>query len=520
MIRRRMWWEPIVVALLIAVGSPLARAQPPPASFPPDVRPSPNICLPGSGSLGWCGDRGPATRAKLAGPQDLAEAPDGSLLVADTFNQVVRRIDPHGKITTIAGAGARGPARHDVPAQRATFRNPRGLAMDVDGSVLIADAGNAAIRRITTVGRVITFADAGFVRPTDVAVLPGGDYAVADAGGDRVLRVAPNGTVSPLAGTGERGFSGDGRPALEARLDRPVAIAPSRAGLLVADSGNGVVRRIDTYGTISTVAGMSRGTTPTGTPGQRLALGSPNGVVATAGGGFAVSDSARIWSVSKRGEVQPLAGTSRSGFNTDRGRALETRLDHPGRLVAGRDASLLIADSGNDRIRRVTVSGTMTTVAGSGRPHTRLADVVKAPFRSRPRHNKGRRLFPWVGPVVLFTDQLQRTYPAKAVPMASPDCGDSTTKANLLKIRPYSADVVKAKRKPAKIGFGVSFDARIAAYAWRRHLAYGKRTKMMRAGSRSIKLRGRLRPGRYVAVVVGKAKGGDRRCDARRLKVR
>src|SRR4051794_5873711 len=156
-------------AAVLLAGGAVAWAQT--ATTPPAVDPSPNICLAGTGSLGWCGDGGPARKAKLAAPRDVAVAADGSLVVADTGNQVIRRIAADGTISTIAGFGVRGPAVPRVSARRARFRNPAGVAVDRDGSVLVADTGNHALRRVGLTGVVTTIAGHGLTRPTDVAVL-------------------------------------------------------------------------------------------------------------------------------------------------------------------------------------------------------------------------------------------------------------------------------------------------------------------------------------------------------------
>jgi hypothetical protein len=303
---------------------------------PPPVAPSPNVCLRGTGSLGWCGDGGPATRAKLARPGDVAVAPDGALVVADTQNQVIRRIDTAGVITTIAGTGARGRAPGSVSARRATFRYPRGVAVDGDGSVLVADSGNDALRRIDGSGWVTTIA-AGLRGVADVVVAAPGEYLVAAAGEDRVVRVSADGTKTPLAGSGRRGFSGDGGPADRARLDAPSALAVSADGLLIADTGNGVVRLVAPDNRISTVAGRPPAAAPGPTQATRVALGRPLGVTATPDGGFVVGASALLWQVAPGGVAHVLAGTARPGFNTDSGTALSTRLE-PTQLALGATA--------------------------------------------------------------------------------------------------------------------------------------------------------------------------------------
>ena len=197
-------FTPVVVAALAA-----GLAAPCPAfGQVPVGRPSPNICLLGTGSRGWCGDGGPARTAKLAHPRDVAVAPDGALVIADMDNQVIRRVNPDGRIVTLAGTGLRGNAEDRVDAESATFRNPMGVAIDLDGSVLVADTGNQSLRRIGTDG-VVRIVRRGLAEPSDVVVLPDGSYVVPEPPRDRVVRVSrDDGSVSLLAGSGALGFSG------------------------------------------------------------------------------------------------------------------------------------------------------------------------------------------------------------------------------------------------------------------------------------------------------------------------
>jgi NHL repeat len=323
--------------------------------------------------------RRPRDARQTCRPGDVAVTPDGALVVADTQNQVIRRIDTAGVITTIAGTGARGRAPGSVSARRATFRYPRGVAVDGDGSVLVADSGNDALRRIDGSGWVTTIA-AGLRGVADVVVAAPGEYLVAAAGEDRVVRVSADGTKTPLAGSGRRGFSGDGGPADRARLDAPSALAVSADGLLIADTGNGVVRLVAPDNRISTVAGRPPAAAPGPTQATRVALGRPLGVTATPDGGFVVGASAVLWQVAPGGVAHVLAGTARPGFNTDSGTALSTRLE-PTQLALAGDGAIVLADTRNDRVRRVAL-GRVETLAGSGRPSLRLAPVVLAPFVS------------------------------------------------------------------------------------------------------------------------------------------
>jgi hypothetical protein len=430
----------------------------------------------------------------LAQPLDVASAADGSLIVADTANHVIRRVDSTGRIATIAGAGVPGAAAERTRAESARFDEPSAVAGDRDGTVLVADTGNDALRRIDLKGMVTTIAR-GLSAPTDVVVIGAGQYLVADTGHDRVALISADGAITSIAGTGERGFSGDGGPASQARLDGPTQLSPSADGLLIADTGNRVIRRVGLDGLISTVAGRSPGAPPGTSPVTRLGLVRPRGVATTRDGGFVIGDVGRVWAVSSDGAVRPLAGTGQPGFTGDRGRALALRLDHPGQILGGSDGAIVIADTDNDRVRRVSQAGGTETVAGSGEPDIVLAPPEPAPLRDC-RPNRG------------------------CASSVLPRCAYFARGYNYLKIRPYTRRVIRSVSRPVVIRFGTSVDARVTSFAWRRGARYGRRTVRVSAGPGTIRLRGSLLPGRYFAVIEGRDKQGLYRCDSRRLRIR
>jgi sugar lactone lactonase YvrE len=455
------------------------------------------------------------------------------LIVADTANQVIRRIDAGGTIATIAGSGARGPAAKRTRAASARFSDPSAVAIDQDGSVLVTDTGNGALRRIDVRGTVTTIArQAPSSAPTDVAIVDAGEYAVADTGDDRVVLVSAGGRIAPLAGDGKRGFSGDGGPASQAELSGPTQISPSAAGLLIADTGNRVIRRIGLDGIIVTVAGRPPGALPGGTPAARLNLERPTGVAATADGGFVVSDVGRVWAVAPDGTVRPLAGTGQPGFTGDSGMALSVRLDHPRQMAVGPDGAILVADTDNDRIRRISVAGGMETVAGSDEPNIELAPVLTAPLRRpsatprpgkahRPRCARSRRCRYRVrgGHSIGGSDIPSSVTGGLSGGASTPACVRGATSYNYLKIRPYTRRLIRSASRPVIIRFGTSVDARITSFALRGGTPHGRRTVQVVAGPGTIRLHGALPRGSYVAVIEGEDKTGVRRCDSRKLRV-
>jgi hypothetical protein len=268
-----------------------------------------------------------------------------------------------------------------------------------------------------------------------------------------VVRVSADGTKATLAGTGRRGFGGDGGHADRARLNAPSALAVSTDGVLIADTGNGVVRLVRPDGGISTVAGRPPGAAPGPTQVTRVALGRPLGVAGTSDGGFVVGASALLWQVAPGGVVHVLAGTGQRGFDANGGNALRTRLE-PTQVAVGADGAIVLADTRNDRIRRVAL-GRVGTLAGSGRPSLRLAPIVLAPFLGA------------TGPGGSAA-QRRRGYREALQPVASPSaarrpprCARRSTVANVLKIRPYTRRLIRSPTRPIVIRFGSSVNAAV-----------------------------------------------------------
>ena len=227
----------------------------------------------GTGARGYAGDGGPAAAAVLNLPRAVAVTGDGDVLIADTDNQRIRRIEAAtGVITTIAGVGRFGHGGDGGPATAARLASPQALALAPDGTVFVADTRNARIRRIDPgTGVITTIAGTGesgdggdggpataarLSLPRGLTVAPDGSLYVADSGAHRVRRVDPAGVITTVAGVGQRGCTGDGGPAADAALAAPSGLAVGPEGsLYIADAANNRIRRVTPDGVIATYAG-------------------------------------------------------------------------------------------------------------------------------------------------------------------------------------------------------------------------------------------------------------------------
>lgn len=246
------------------------------------------LTVAGNGTMGYSGDGGPATSAQLQSPATLALDSTGNLYIADPSGQVVRKLAPNGIITTLAGNGAEGFTPDGAQATSGGLNYPEGVAVDAVGYVYIAEASNSRVRKVSPDGIITTVAGNGYPAglgapvgdggpatgatmsmPEGVAVNGTGSIWIADAGSAAVRKVAPDGIISTVAGNGTYGFAGDGGPATAAELWGPNDLVFDAAGnLYISDSGNRRVRKIAPDGIITTVAGNGLMASPgSGCPG-------------------------------------------------------------------------------------------------------------------------------------------------------------------------------------------------------------------------------------------------------------
>ncbi len=350
----------------------------------------------GTGVSGSGGDGGPALLAQLSYPAGMAVDRAGNLYIADSGNHKIRKVSAAGVITTVLGTGVGGSA------SAAQLNTPTGVAVDPSGTLYIADSGNQRIRRLTASGVISTIP----LSARDVALDAAGNLFVA--AGTQVYKVLPNGAQAVIAGDGSYFLRGDGGPATSARLNVPSAAALDANGTLwISDKGNSRLRTVSRAGSISSVpapasglfspAGLSftgtgdlliadstgeairdlsaasltrvagngmPGYTGDGFQATGSSLLSPSDVQFTPGGGFFLADTAnhRIRRVNSGGTLVTVVGNGVRGWNGD-GMGTAVQIDSPGALALDSGGTLYFADTGNNRIRRLTADGVVSTLS-------------------------------------------------------------------------------------------------------------------------------------------------------------
>ncbi len=339
----------------------------------------------GDGTCCFGGDGGPAAVAQLRSPEGVAVDGAGNLFIADTGNNRIRKVDAAGVITTVAGDGTDDFGGDGGPAAAAQLRSPEGVAVDGAGNLYIADTFNYRIRKVDAAGVIATVAGdgpEGFVGdggaataarllfPEGVAADGAGNLFIADRRNNRIRKVDAAGVVATAAGDGTRGFGGDGGPATAAQLFFPTGVAADGAGnLFIADTSNHRIRKVDAAGVITTAAGDGTyGFGGDAGPATAAQLRSPRGVAVDGAGNLFIADTSnhRIRKVDAAGVITTVAGNGTRSFGGDAGPATAARLRSPGGVAADGAGNLFIADTGNNRIRKVDAAGVITTVAGDG----------------------------------------------------------------------------------------------------------------------------------------------------------
>lgn len=330
----------------------------------------------GNGIEGYSGDGGPATKASLSEIRDVVVGPDGSIYIADTFNNHrIRHVGLDGIIRTIAGNGKAGYSGDGGPAIQAQLNHPWGIAFGLDGSIYIADALNHRIRCVSLDGIITTVAGTGIRgysgdngpaikaklnHPDGVVVGSDGSLYIADLDNHRIRKVGSDGMITTVAGTGIAGYSGDGGEATEAQLLRPWRVGVGLDGsIYISDGYNYRIRRIGPDGIITTVAGNgNKGFSGDDGLANEAQLADPGGFTLWSDGSLYIADwgNHRIRRVSPDGIITTFIGDGIAGFSGEGESISKARVYYPAQVFAAPDGSLYIADSHNYRIRRVTPS--------------------------------------------------------------------------------------------------------------------------------------------------------------------
>jgi trimeric autotransporter adhesin len=330
----------------------------------------------GNGTPGFSGDGGPAPSAQLNGAISVAVDNQGTLFIADYNNRRIRKVPTSGIITTVAGNGILGYSGDGGAATSAALGEVTGIAVDGAGNVFIASFG--VVRKVSPGGIITTVAGGGTaglgdggqatgaeVQPWGVAVDSAGNLFIAEYLGRRIRKVSPNGTITTVAGGGTADL-GDGGPATKAQLGRPGAVAVDGEGnLFIADER---IRKVSSSGIITTVAGNGRDAccfSGDGGPATAAQV-QPSGVALDGARNLFVAGDNRIRKVSPEGIITTVVGNGTSGFSGDGGPAISAQLNSPRAMAVDSAGNLFIADGGNQRIRKVSPSGIITTVAGNG----------------------------------------------------------------------------------------------------------------------------------------------------------
>jgi uncharacterized protein (TIGR03437 family) len=338
----------------------------------------------GSANGGSSGDGGAATSATLSLPVFVATDPGGNTYIADQNNNKIRKVDVNGVITTFAGDGIAGFAGDGGAATGAELNAPTGVFVDYQGNVIINDPGNQRVRRVNTKGIITTIAGNGFTGysgdnvPATTTTLwnavrsvadPAGNVYIADQSNHRIRKIDTSGIITTFAGTGVQGFSGDGGPATAAEMNNPTSIAFDTAGnLYICDQFNQRVRKVDTNGIITTIAGTgSVGYSGDGGPATSANLNFPGGMIVDDTGVVYFSDDAnyRVRKIAS-GIITTVAGDGTQGFAGDNGPAVDAELNGEFGLAIDPSGDLLIADSVNNRIREVSSVSSVVPVFDGG----------------------------------------------------------------------------------------------------------------------------------------------------------
>jgi len=329
----------------------------------------------GNGTNAYTGDGGQATSAELYAPVQLKFSAAGDLYFADWANNAIRKINTAGIISTIAGGNSTqsGFSGDGGQATNAKLSAPQAVTFDAAGNLYISDENNSRIRKVNTAGIITTIAGNGTIgfngdggqataadiNPKGMTFDAAGNLYIADFNNSRIRKINTAGIISTVAGTGTSGFSGDGGQATAAALRYPYDVVFDDAGnLYIADSYNNCIRKVNSAGIITAIAGNGNlGYSGDGGLATAAKLYQPTGMAFDASGNLYIADSFnnRIRKVNTAGIITTVAGTTTYGYNGDGIQATAAKLYYPiGVTLDASSCNLYIGDMDNYRIRKVS----------------------------------------------------------------------------------------------------------------------------------------------------------------------
>ena len=351
----------------------------------------------GNGLKLFAGDGGPATGATLSFPHGMFVDKSDNLIFSDKGHYRIRKITPEGIISTFGGNGTRGNVGHNIPVLEANVYNITTLVQNPAGDIFMSSPSGfvSIIRRVDTKGVVHDYIDTsserylesiskskhkGLVQTGAVATItqfsdivfdPKGNLFISDRLNHQIRKIDLKGNISTIAGVGDSDYYGDGGPALEAAFRDPNALASDKQGnIYIAESANNRIRKIDTKGIVTTVAGNGEhADSGDGGPALKAAIRSMDDIAISPEGELHIlgTNTHKVRKITQDGKIVTVAGKGYAGFFGDDGPATKAMLKNPAAISFDSKGNLYIADMGNNRIRKVDKKGIITTFAGTGK---------------------------------------------------------------------------------------------------------------------------------------------------------